>query len=179
MLVITLMDNGSILLNSPSIQTMFNNQDEYLQVKVEGTINCCPQLYSHTALMPLVDSDYLAFSSAGIEVKPKFFDVITPNKIIDGVYHFNVKIFSTEDQYHYEEDCAFMDITFKCKVAAYIDQLNSIFEEGQIATNVHILHYALTNGSNCGCNCQALCDTFKQLYDLLKPTSPQIQGCGC
>ena len=179
MLTITLMDNGSILLNSESIQAMIADQDAYYKLTVEATINCCPQQYAHSELMPLVTNDYFAFSSAGIEVKPLFFNVVSPNSIIDGVYSFNVKVFTTEDQYHYEQNCAFMDITFKCKVAAYIDQLNDTTEKGQIATNVHILHYALVNGSNCGCNCNDMCATFKQLYDILKPITPQIQGCGC
>lgn len=179
MLIITLMDNGSILLNSEDIQLMMNNQDEYLKVKIDSTINCCPQLYTRTAYLPFSLNDYFAFTADGIEIKPAFFNVITPNQIIDGVYYFNVKIFTTENNYHYEEDCAFMDITFKCKVAKYLDKLNDLGEDGQVATNVHILHYALVNGSNCGCNCNAMCDVFKQLYDVLKPITPQLQGCGC
>lgn len=158
---------------------MIANQGDYLQVKVDATINCCPQLYSQIQPLPLVPNDYFVFSAAGIEVKPAFFNVISPNKIIDGVYHFNVKIFTDLDNYHYEEDCAFMDITFKCKVAAYIDALNDKNEDGEFATNIHILHYALVNGSNCGCNCVDMCSVFKNLYDLLKPITPQMQGCGC
>lgn len=173
------MDNGSILLNSESIQAMIATPDDYLQLKIESTINCCPTIYTQTQALPLISNPYFAFSASGIEVKPAFFNVISPNSIIDGIYHFNVKIFTDENNYHFEEDCAFMDITFKCKVAKYLDVLNDINEDGQIATNVHVLHYALVNGSNCGCNCVAMCTVFKQLYDILKPITPQLQGCGC
>lgn len=179
MLTITLMDNGSILLNSEDIQELIANPEDYLQLKIESTINCCPELYVQTQPLPLTTNPYFAFSSDGIEVKPAFFNVVTPNSIIDGVYYFNVKIFTDEDNYHYEQNCAFMDITFKCKVAQYLDTLNDIYEDGKIATNAHLLHYALVNGSNCGCNCTAMCDIFKQLYDILKPITPQLQGCGC
>lgn len=179
MLTITLMDNGSILLNSETIQAMIANQGAYLQLKIDSTINCCPTVYTQTQALPLVANPYFVFSSDGIEVKPAFFNVISPNSIIDGVYTFNVKIFTDLNNYHYEESCAFMDITFKCKVAQYLDTLNDITESGVVSTNVHILHYALVNGSNCGCNCIAMCDVFKQLYDLLKPITPQLQSCGC
>lgn len=179
MLTITLMDNGSILLNSETIQTMIANQDEFYKVKIDATINCCPQLYSQTRFLPLQPNSYFAFSASGIEVKPAFFNVVSPNKIIDGVYHFNVKIFTTEDNYHYEENCTFIDLTIKCKVATYLDALNDKGEDGEIATNVHILHYALVNGSNCGCNCTDMCNVYKQLYDILKPVTPQLQSCGC
>jgi hypothetical protein len=179
MLIITLMDNGSILLSSVEILNMLDNPESYLQVKVDSTINCCPQIYSHTKTSPFTSNTYFDFTSEGIEVKPAFFDVVSPNSIIDGVYYFNVKIFTTENNYTYQTNCTFIDITMKCAVAKYIDTLNNITEDGAIATNVHILHYALVNGSNCGCNCIAMCDAFKQLYDILKPITPQLQGCGC
>jgi hypothetical protein len=173
------MDNGSILLNSESIQAMIATPGDYLQLKIDSTINCCPTIYTQTQALPLGVNSYFSFSASGVEVKPAFFNVISPNSIIDGVYYFNVKIFTDENNYHFEEDCAFIDITFKCKVAQYLDTLNDITEDGKISTNVHILHYALTNGSNCGCNCVAMCDVFKQLYDILKPITPQLQACGC
>lgn len=179
MLTIVLMDNGSILINSETIQALITTPGNYLKVKVESTINCCPQTYTTTQTMPLSVNDYISFSSEGIEVKPALFNVVSPNKIIDGVYHFNVKVFTDENNYHFEENCAFIDVTFKCRVAEYLNKLNDINEDGQIATNVHILHYALVNGSNCGCNCIAMCDIFKQLYDLIKVITPQLQSCGC
>ena len=179
MLSITLMDNGSILLNSEEIQAMIADQGAFLQLKIDGTINCCPTVYTQTQALPLVSNPYFVFSADGIEVKPAFFNVVVPTSIIDGVYTFIVKPFIDLNNYSYEENCAFMDITFKCKVAKYIDDLSKIAEDGAVATNVHILHYALVNGSNCGCNCTAMCDTFKQLYDILKPITPQLQGCGC
>lgn len=179
MLIITLMDNGSILLNSEEIQAMIADQGSYLQLKIDADINCCPTVYSQTQPLPLSTNPYFAFSADGIEVKPAFFNIISPNEIIDGIYHFTVKIFTTLNNYNYEENCAFIDMTFKCKVAKYLDSFNDITENGQIATNVHILHYSLVNGSNCGCNCVAMCDIFKQLYNILKPVTPQMQSCGC
>src|SRR5688572_10994261 len=104
MLIITLMDNGSILLNSEEIQAMIADQGSYLQLKIDSTINCCPQIYTQTQALPLVANSYFVFSSNGIEVKPAFFNVISPNSIIDGVYNFNVKLFTDLDNYSYEEN---------------------------------------------------------------------------
>lgn len=179
MLTIALMDNGNILLNSEEIQTMIANPGDYLQLKIDSTINCCPLIYTQTTVSPFTSSSYFNFSSDGIEVKPAFFNVISPNTIIDGVYNFIVKIFTDEDNYEYEENCFFVDLVTKCKVASYLDQLNDKNENGKIATNVHIMHYALVNGSNCGCNCQAMCDVYNELYNILKVVTPQMQSCGC
>jgi hypothetical protein len=178
-MIIELLDDGSLLLSSSQIQELIDNQMDFFQVSIDSTINCCPTIYTTTKTMPLQVNEDIEFTSTGIKVKPAFFDIITPNSIIDGVYSFTVRIYTTEENYTYEQNCAFIDMTFKCRVAKYLDQLNDITEDGQIATNVHILHYSLVNGSNCGCNCIAMCDVFKQLYDILKPITPQLQGCGC
>jgi hypothetical protein len=175
------MDNGSILLSSPKIAALVANPSGYLQFKIEATINCCPELFSHTFAIPLVDTTLAVFNGNSIEVKPLFFNVIIPNLIRDGIYWFRVKIFTDANNYTYEEDCAFMDVTYKCKVAGYIDNLNDtiVTEDKQISTNVHLLHYALTNGSNCGCNCTSLCDVFTELTKLITPITPQQRSCGC
>src|SRR5690606_702953 len=132
MLIITLMDNGSILLNSEEIQAMIADQGSYLQLKIDSDINCCPTVYTQTQALPLIENPYFVFSAEGIEVKPAYFNVIIPNSIIDGVYNFNVKLFTDLDNYSYEKNCAFIDITMKCAVAKYLDQLNDITEDGAI-----------------------------------------------
>lgn len=183
MLTITYLPNGNILLNSPRIQTMINNPLGYTQLKIEATINCCPELFSSTFPLPFVQTNppLIFITPDGIEVTKAYFNIIGVDQtLMDGVYKFNVKIFTNTNQYTFEENCAFIDVTYKCKVATYIDNiLDVISEDGTVATNVHVLHYALVNASDCGCNCQALCDTFRALAAIVNPITPTMQSCGC
>lgn len=181
MLTISYLANGNILLNSPQIQALMANPSAYTKLKIDATINCCPELFSHTTLNPFIDPTYLLFTTAGIEVLPLYFNIIGVGQtVMDGIYKFNVKIFVNDNQYTFEENCAFIDVTYRCKVATYIDNiLDTTSEDGTVATNVHVLHYALVNASDCGCNCQALCDTFRQLAAIVNPIIPTMQSCGC
>lgn len=183
MLTISYLDNGNILLNSPRIQLMLAQPLTYTKFKIDATINCCPELFSYTFPLPFVQTNppLILLTPDGIEVTPLFFHVVGVGQtVIDGIYKFNVKIFVNDNQYTFEENCAFIDVTYKCKVATYIDNiLDTTNEDGTVATNVHVLHYALVNASDCGCNCQALCDTFRQLALIVNPIIPTIQSCGC
>jgi hypothetical protein len=176
MLEITLLSNGNIQLVSPGITQMIADQANYTRVKIEATINCCPELYSQESLFSAPDTTYFVVLADSIQVKPGFF-ASTPLK--DGVYHFDVKAFKNDNTYTYEENCSFIDITYKCKVAATIKTLLDKSEDGLVASNVHVLHYALTNGSNCGCNCTEMCNIFRELTKLIIPVKLQNQSCGC
>ena len=183
MLVITYLPDNTIQLQSPEIQSMIDNIADYSKVKVEATINCCPTVFSDEEILgPDIDTSKFVITSDSIIVKLAFFSSLL-TAFPDGIYHFEVKLFKTNDTYIYQDNCIFIDITYKCQVAQYIKDLLVKEEAGSCATNVHILHYALVNGSNCGCNCKEMCEVFKELTRILKPnnvsTQTQIQGCGC
>lgn len=125
-----------------------------------------------------VDSK-IFLGSDGLYVSPEFFTVAS---LISGVYKFTVKMIDENNGYIQESNCAFIDIDTKCKVAAHLVSLKSesLKSDESPTTVAHILHYALTVGSNCGCNCEDLCKIYTELYNLIKNTDPTItSNCGC
>lgn len=110
----------------------------------------------------------------GIYITPAFFGATT---FRDGIYKFDLKYVQADDAgFINESNCAFIDITTKCKVAS---TLNKLLEEGEETTAIiHLLHYSLVNGSNCGCNCADLCKVYIELASLLSDITETID-CGC
>lgn len=97
--------------------------------------------------------------------------------LIDGVYNIHLKLEYTDNGgYETEEMCAFIDIKTKCLVAAKITELLS--DDTTDGENVHLLHYALVNGSNCGCNCEDLCKIYDEIVKLTV-NSTLVTDCGC
>lgn len=116
------------------------------------------------------------FGADGLYILPSFFSML---ELVDGIYKFDVKIYKT-DSNTLETNCAFVDITIKCKVASVLDGIMKESKNAgieQCSTIIHILHYALVNGSNCGCNCEELCTIFRELFALLNSTI--TTDCGC
>ncbi len=154
---------------------------DYTSVTVTGTINA---LYPSTGTLTTeevvtsLDHDFFV-NSCDLYIKPEFFGL---TEFIDGVYDITVK-FTHLNGFITITNCVYIDITHKCKVASL---LRSISAENELAgtektsTIVHLLHYALVNGSNCGCNCVELLQVFNELKDLLSEIDPQIlKDCGC
>lgn len=117
-------------------------------------------------------------SGDSLYLKPELFEM---EYIEDGVYSVTVKI--THDDGHItESNCAFIDITIACQVA---DKLSDLIVESTkktiepVATIIHMLHYGITNGSNCGCNCADLCKAYKELICLIDTTQTTTSDCGC
>lgn len=180
MLTITYLPDNTIKLQSEAIQEMIDNIEDYSKVKIEATINCCPEVFmDEEDLDGTLDTTKFVITSDSIIVKPPFFGLLSNEDLKDGVYHFKIKLYKPNDTFVFEEMCAFIDVTYKCKVSAFLKDLLDKSEDGVCATNVHVLHYALVNGSNCGCNCTDMCDVFKELTKLIKPINLQPQGCGC
>lgn len=118
----------------------------------------------------------LYLGSDGLYILPSFFSL---TEFVDSIYRFEVKIYK-EDSWTSETNCAFVDITIKCKVASLLQGLiqESLDQKiEQCSTMLHLLHYALVNGSNCGCNCEELCIVFRELIKLLG--TQVISDCGC
>lgn len=107
-------------------------------------------------------------------------DLFDESDLKDGVYKVDLKL-SKEDSHITESNCAFIDITVACQVANKLkDLLDSSSKKNKepVATMIHLLHYAITNGSNCGCNCDDLCKGYKELACLLDNTKITTD-CGC
>jgi hypothetical protein len=112
-------------------------------------------------------------SGGGLFIQPDFFST---GKFVNGVYKITVTYTKADGAgYIKEETCSFIDIDLACKVAALLKTVHT----NKQSTNAHLLHYALVNGSNCGCNCDDLCKVFKELIDLLNSVDPQTLDCGC
>lgn len=129
----------------------------------------------------IVDSPVFLTGEGILYITPEFFNV---EKLQNGIYKFTLK-FNKEDESGYVEvqNCAFIDIDLACKVASV---LHNVLKESkdksseQCSTTIHMLHYALINGSNCGCNCEELCQVYKGLIELLNTIDPQLMNdCGC
>lgn len=175
----------SLVLQSSYIDEVFANPGNYIKVEVTGDINCCTSGCGDTVntleipLPQVLDGDKAEFTDEGLKIFPLFFGL---TEFVDGVYSFTFKRFK-EGETIIETNCFFVDVTYKCKVASL---LKCLLEENRqrtsekISTNAHLLHYALVNDSNCGCNCEEMCEAFKELRNLLNSVDPTITNdCGC
>lgn len=116
----------------------------------------------------------------GILISPSFFE---ETLLTDGVYKITLKFLKDDNSYVLETNCAFVDIETKCQVAAVLQNiLKESLVKGteKVSTVIHLLHYGLINGSNCGCNCVELCQVYRELVSLLETVDPNITNdCGC
>ena len=188
-MTITLVDDY-LLIESEAISEVIATPSDYLKLEVSGNINCCTsncaeQVTTVTFDNPFTTTTKLELTGTGLKVFPAFFGLTS---FIDGIYRFEIKRYPDPltgvSDTLYEQNCIFVDVTFKCKVAS---QLKYIIAENKnkgdtekVATIIHLLHYALVNGSNCGCNCAEMCEVFKELNTILNTINPQISSdCGC
>lgn len=180
MLTINLLSNGNIQLSSENITDFIANIEDYTKLKIEGVVNCCGQKFSIIDLVPLAPNTKYTVVGNTIEIKPAFFNITgTSPKFMDGVFHFEVKLFKPDDTFTYEENCSFIDITYKCKLSGMLKSLLGTDEDKNVGMVAFLLHYALVTGSNCGCNCKEMCDAFRELANILAPITNQSNNCGC
>lgn len=108
--------------------------------------------------------------SEQLYISPAFYNIDT---LIDGVYKVKIKATKENGTWVEEENCAFIDCETKCKVADFVTAFLSLnVEDKDEALFVTMSHYALINGSNCGCNCKELCDLYFNLYEILSSRTP-------
>lgn len=103
-------------------------------------------------------------------IKPTFFS----NGLTDGIYTVNIKIINPDNSYLIQEICIFVDCNIKCQIAQLLDKL---IKDDVTTNNLYLIHYALINASNCGCNCEEMCDIFKYLTEELKNFKIEIHEC--
>lgn len=164
---VTFSGNVVVIDNLPSNFTMYNG--EYGSAEPYTEVLFSASQTTNVYVLP-----------DGIYISPEFFSLTS---LMDGIYKISIKFKAADNSYIQETNCAFVDVTVKCKVASV---LQNILKESKVSgleessTIIHILHYALTNGSNCGCNCEELCKVYTELVTLLNNIDPQITNdCGC
>lgn len=109
-------------------------------------------------------------------IKPSYFGW---EEIVDGVYTITLKFIKSDNRGHIiEKQCAFLDPKIRCIIADYLSDLSkdSPIDKRNISETIMLMHYALTRTSNCGCNCEELCQLFDDLKYLL---GEKTEGCEC
>lgn len=109
------------------------------------------------------------FTAGGILLQP---DIIGADAFPDGVYKIKVTLWRPSGSRVAQQNCLFFDCNTACKVSADLDTATP--EE---QTELLMLHYGLTKGSNCACDCETLCKMYQRLHTLL--TNTEISDCGC
>ena len=169
-------DTKLLLITAPEIDDLIENTSDYESVKLTANVNCNDDLEQEYDIDDIADVDnkfYISSSAGGILVTASMFSI---SEVADGIYFIQVKL-AKDQEFIIIQNCAFMDVDYKCKVAAYG---KTILTGDSTSTNVHILHYALTNGSNCGCNCDGLCLIFNELKKILDNSDLVVNNdCEC
>jgi len=112
------------------------------------------------------------FNSNFMYIDPSFFSL---DNFIDGVYSFTLTFNTENNTIITESNCFFFDCETKCKVSTKLEELLNC---NKTATNIFLLHYTLTEGGNCGCNCEELCTIFNKLCSELG-VDESCTNCGC
>lgn len=111
------------------------------------------------------------FTNDAFVISPEFFNL---TEFIDGVYSFTIT-FTKDNQLFSQTSCFFFDCNTKCLVSERLEELKNC---NKSATNLFLLHYTLTEGSNCGCNCDKLCEIYLKLCAELGEGN-SCSNCGC
>lgn len=126
--------------------------------------------YTYFNFLPIVNG---IFDGGSLLLSPEFFS--QGNAFQDGVYTITLTYINLEGNIITETNCFFLDCNTACTVSTKIKELQEASNEKN-ATNIFLLHYTLTEGSNCGCNCEELCEIFRKLCTNLNSSSCL---CGC
>lgn len=159
----TLSNNNceTIEVTSTILDDVIANPGDYLRVEVESTVNCCTEVFE----VELEPGDVV-----GWNITPALYGL---ESFIDGIYKVKIRAVKTDNSWAEEENCFFLDCETKCKVATFVTAfLSHDVEEKEEALYVTMIHYALINASNCGCNCAELCNLYFELSEILASRTP-------
>lgn len=188
------------ILSATDLVSFFNTVDGFFNANFGtpmGTIVSTVTTGSNTYSVKLAGvpqnfaPDTMLFTVDGVDVELHFHYVVSANntlftaqgivlnsKIIeqaafpDGVYNIKVTLWRPSGTRVAQQNCLFFDCNTACKVSA---ALEGATPEEQ--TELLMLHYGLTKGSNCACDCASLCKLYQRLFILLNNT--QLSDCGC
>lgn len=182
-LILTYIPAGEIIGANDAIIDFTDNIANYTGIELICTLTCGTaviQFYNTTEILDVTGKFYLDTTNKVLRIGPLMFNLLDA-LFVNGVYRVDMKITDTTGHSIYS-NCLFIDIDMSCKVAGLLDAI--LIEKAKSGENpstiAHILHYSLVNGSNCGCNCDAMCDNYNALVGLLDAVSAQISNdCGC
>lgn len=126
--------------------------------------------YNYFTYLPISNG---FFDSSSLLLSPLFYGM--GNTFQDGVFTIELTYTTASGNIITEKNCFFLDCVTACTVSTKIKELEQASNEKN-ATNIFLLHYTLTEGSNCGCNCSELCEIFTKLCNNLNSSSCL---CGC
>lgn len=153
--------------------------------------NCCDNTYLETEIDCQESESDTSFSDCEYEsdfividtdlqtitLTKEFFTALNPSSpdhLLDGVYTITISIYYADGSFYEEENCIFVDYQTACKLAAYMAQNLGSAK----ATELAMIHFALTEAANCECVCDDLCTLFEYLWNSLNGI--QItSNCGC
>jgi len=172
-------DCSLILVTSELLDTAFGGSpDPYTDIKITIYRNCCDCdgydvdiTRDAPAPFPTSETDVYLFNGTSMELNPKIIDA-SATTWTEGVYKIIVTLTNIDGTVVVSEsNCFFLDCATSCQVAKHIKSLLKTDTD----TDVHLLHFGLTNGSNCNCNCDEMCYLYRKLYELLNDT----EACLC
>lgn len=178
--------NPLLEVTATELDDFVTNIANYTEVTITATLTCSAipivQTYNTTDVLVNTNLFYIVAGAPNIlYISPKLFGGALA--FVDGIYKLSIK-FTKSNGYVQINNCIFVDITYSCKLASLIT--NILSENASVDTNentstiAHILHYALNNANNCGCNCDEMCTVFNALADILTNIDPQtLSDCGC
>lgn len=172
---------GLLKVEAPEILDVSNDPSSYEYVIVTGVISSLGYMSTEKYLInEIAETDNKFWIIDGIMyVSPIFFNLVV---FSDDIVTLTIKL-KKIDSWVLIQNCTFIDITYKCKVATLLDGIiteSRIAGEEGLSTIAHLLHYALINGGNCGCNCSEMEQVFNELKKVLINTDPKITNdCGC
>lgn len=179
MTITYLKDDDLLKVEASEIVSFSNNLVDYLNFKIDATITCGTTITGTLNTTDIIDNSQNFYVEDHIlYIKPAFFGLTT---FKDGIYKLEITLIGTSSQ-TVIKNCTFVDISIKCKLSAYlgfiVEENKSLSTLEKIYTSAHIFHYALLNGSNCGCNCTEMCTVYNNLIDILE-NNPVTTDCGC
>lgn len=175
---------GLLKVDAPEIVDVSNDPSSYEYIEVTGIITGLALVMTTKVAKYFIDditnnTNKFWITDGVMYVSPTFFDLLA---FTDSVVTLTIKL-KKATEWLLIQNCYFIDVTYKCKVATLLEGIitesKTAGEEG-LSTIAHLLHYALINGSNCGCNCDELQQVFYELRKVLVNVDPKITNdCGC
>ena len=165
-------DCTSLNLSSDVLDLIFTNPSPYTIANITIYVNCCdcdnydiPIVYdSGSGTFEQSATDKYTYSSGVFQINPKVINA-SNTKFADGVYKVVVTVKDDAEGTTTlsEGNCFFVDCETSCKVAKHLKDLLKTDTD----TEIHLLHFGLTNANNCNCNCDEMCYLYRKLFNLL------------